>query len=211
MQYSWTKPNKTCFMLKFSRFSSIRHLKAEFYDYEYWIFWYEYFWVFWGVFLDSIQHSRLLDLKCPWLSFLSNSCLFHIHVLLWWIFDKLAPNTFLLILLLACLISASTCMAMCSTSHLSCLWSSPMPPLTSWWSLTSCRLPIISAQWVAPAVSEVLCNRPVREPLDMPCICNDALLLKTFCHLGYMGVLLFINLKWFQLGIWGWPPSGLCV
>ncbi len=51
----------------------------------------------------------------------------------------------------------------------------PMPPLTKWWSLTSCRLPFISALWVAPAV--LLYNTPV----NMPCIGNDALPLKTLC------------------------------
>ena len=56
-----------------------------------------------------------------------------------------------------------------------------------------------------------LCNGPVGRPLGMPCICNDARLIKTFCHPGHMAVFLCKDLKGFQLDFCLWPPSGLHV
>lgn len=115
-------------------------------------------------------------------------------------------------LLLPCLISASACTAKCNTPRLPCFWCT-LPPCPhsqadGHLQAAACHSYPLS---MSSTCSSVLCNRPVEEPLNMPCIYNDALPLKTFCHPGHMGVLLFINSKGFQLGICGWPPGGLRV
>lgn len=103
-----------------------------------------------------------------------------------------------------------------NTPHLSWLWST-LPPLVApaHKLVVTYKLPPaihIRSLWVAPAAACYVTGQSEREPLDMPCMCNDdALALKTFCHPGHMGVLLFINSKGFQLGICGRPLSSLRV
>lgn len=59
--------------------------------------------------------------------------------------------------------------------------------------------------------SGVLRNASVWEPLSMPCICNDAPAGKVILSSGYDLLLIKQGGGGFQLGICGWPPSGLCV
>lgn len=90
-------------------------------------------------------------------------------------------------LLLSCLFKASAHIAKCIIPHLSCLGCT-LPPCPhsqadGHLKAATCHSYPLS---MCCTCSGVLCNTSVCEPLNMPCICNVALPLRIFCHLGMM-------------------------